>query len=351
MSSIWADLPFEKYVEERLKTALSGEGSNLWAQYVNTRKEIVNEVLPWIASKEPELTDHGVKHIVDVMENAAHLLGLPTEHGRNDPPPASVDLSPHELFVLLTGLLVHDIGNIFGRDRHNQKISDVLKSLDAVWASWGINERNLVTDVGRAHSGKNANGGKDTLEPLATAVRYFQKKRIRAGEIAAIIRFADELAEGPQRTSKFLLNNGIISANSNIYHHYASITQVAIDRQGFRVALTYYIDIDNKAYPKDPNDLKTFLAQLLKMTYARAAKMNYERQFARHYAPSLSPFREVSISLNMIRDGGPIDLLLKPIVLTDITSLHNSQLSLEDIHKEYAVDTVLERLNIAGASS
>jgi hypothetical protein len=169
MSSVWADLPFEKYIEEHLRTALGGEGTHLWAQYVNTRKEIVNEVLPWIASKEPELTDHGVRHIVDVIDNAAHLLGLPTEHGRNNPMPTSMDLSPHELFVLLTGLLVHDVGNIFGRDRHNQKISEVLKSLDSAWASWGINERSLVTDVGRAHSGKNENGGKDTLEPLAQA--------------------------------------------------------------------------------------------------------------------------------------------------------------------------------------
>jgi len=351
MSSVWADLPFEKYVEAQLKNALGSEGSNLWAQYINTRKEIVNEVLPWIASKEPELTDHGVRHIADVIDNAAHLLGLPTEHGRNLTEPVAIDLSPHELFVLLTGLLVHDVGNIFGRDRHNQRIPDVWKSLSSAWDSWGVHERNLVIEVGRAHSGKNETGGKDTLEPLATANRYFQKKPIKAGEIAAIIRFADELAEGPQRTSKFLLENGLISAQSNIYHHYASITQVSIDRLRGRVALTYFIEIDNRAYPKDPKDLKLFLAQLLKMTYVRAAKMNYERQFARHYAPSLSPYREVSISLAMMRDGGPINLALQPIVLTDMTSLHNSQLSLEEIYKDYAVDKVLEQLNLEGGSS
>lgn len=351
MSSIWAELPFEKYVEGQLKSALGSEGSDLWAQYVNTRRDIVNDVLPWIASKEPELTDHGVRHISDVMDNAANLLDLPTEHGRHAVAPAAVDLTPYELFVLLTGLLVHDVGNIFGRDRHNQKISEVWKSLSSAWNSWGVHERNLVIEVGRAHSGKNEDGGRDTLEPLATANRYFLKKPIRAGEIAAIIRFADELAEGPQRTSKFLLDNGLISAKSNIYHHYADITRVSIDRPRGRVALTYYIEIDNRAYPKDPKDLKIFLALLLKMTYVRAAKMNYERQFARHYATSLSPYREVSISLAMMRDGGPIDLALQPIVLTDMTSLHKSQLSLEEIYKDYAVDKVLERLNLEGGAS
>ena len=346
MATVWRALPIENCVEQRVRQSVN-DGDDLRSMYASTRKELLNEVLPWIGSQEPSLTDHGVNHIADVMTNAAMLLGFPTEHWlEKDSTQLTSYFSPQELVVLLTGLLVHDIGNIFGRERHNQKIPDVWKTQTSAWLAWHMSDRMLIIDVGRAHSGKTPSGSTDTLEPLATASRYLGKVPVRAAEIAAIIRFADELAEGPQRTSKFLLQELLIKSTSQLYHHYAEITRVSIDRGRGRVALTYSIDLDNGAYPNDALEKKEFITSLLRMIYSRAAKMNYVRQFARHYSNSLAPFREVSISLNIEKDGSPFDLSLRPVLLTDMSVLHNTQLSFEDMHKEYTIEKIIQQVGL-----
>lgn len=345
MTYVWQQRPLETFVEKQLRGLLS-DGNDLWSKYTQTRQEIIGQVLPWIATQEPNLSDHGVNHIADVIDNAALLLGFSNQHGTEATWTAPVNLNPQELLILLTGLLLHDIGNIFGREKHNQRIPDVWRTNAAAWNTWHLNERKLITDVGRAHSGQSESGSKDTLDPLATSPRYFKKVPVRAAEIAAIIRFADELAEGPQRTSQFLLSQNLISPESKLYHQYAEITHVAIDKNRGCVALTYGIDIDNLSYPQEVGEKRIFISNLLKLTYGRAAKMNYERQFARHYSVALAPFREISVSLTIERSGLPLDLSLRPIILSDMSMLLNTNLSIENLHQEYSIDQILTKVGL-----
>lgn len=344
--SMWQQRPFESYVERQLKQLLKEDGNTLWSKYVSTRDEMLNQVLPWISSQEPNLTDHGPKHIADVIDNAGLLLGMQNQHGAESSWKDPCKFNPQELLVLLTGLVMHDIGNIYGRDRHNQKIPEVWRENKGAWHAWNSPQRTLISTVGRAHSGKSPSGSKDTLEHIATAHHYFDKTSIRAGDIAAIIRFADELAEGPHRTSVFLIDAGLLHPDSELFHQYANITHVAPDRKRGSIALTYSINIDNSSYPRDPTSKKAFIADLLRMTYARAAKMNYERQFARHYAEALGPFRSISVSLMMEKNGLPLDLSLKPITLTDISHLHNGELKIETMFQEYEIDRVLNQVGL-----
>lgn len=346
--TMWEQRPFENFVEHQLKSKLKSEGNDLWARYVVTRDEIVNDVLPWIAAVEPNLTDHGTRHIGDVIDNAALLLGLPNQHNvQSDATPAHLEqFSSQEWLVLLLGLVLHDVGNIYGRNKHNQKIPEVWKSVSSAWHAWSLSQRSLVIAVGRAHSGKTATGSADTLEPLAAGSHFFDKVLIRAAEIAAIIRFADELAEGPQRTSQFMIDEGKFSNESVLYHHYAKITQVSIDRDSGRVALTYSVDVDDKSCPSDTAKKKEHVGNLLALLYSRAAKMNYERQFARHYSAALSPFKMTSISLNIYKDGLPLDLPLTPIVLTDMTNLHTTNFKLEQFRPDYEISEILKVIGL-----
>lgn len=334
----WQERPLETYVERFLTEKLQAEGQRLWTLYKNTRDELVSEVLPWIAKYGEGLTDHGVTHIADVIDNASLLLGFQNHH--DDNAKAIHDFSPHEMLILLTGLLLHDVGNIYGRDRHNQKIGEVWSKLNS-WKVWPDNEKQVIIDVGRAHSGKDKNGSKDTLKGLSVSNRYFMKYAVRLAPIASVIRFADELAEGVQRTSHFLIENNLIEDSSQLYHQYAQITNVSIDRVGGRVALTYHINIDNESYPKVKSELTDHLCKLLKMVYARASKMNHERQFARHYADILVPFRETSISLTFLYEGLTIDLPIEPITLNDINLNDNSDL-IEQINSSYKISDLAQ---------
>lgn len=338
----WEDRPLEKYVESLLTSKLQSEGKQLWVSYLSTRNEIIGEVLPWIAKHGGGLTDHGVEHIRDVIDNACLLLGIPNQYATETAPIDINCFNPHEMLVLLTGLLLHDVGNIYGRNRHNQKIGEVWSKLNA-WNSWHDNEKQIIIDVGRAHSGKDKDGSTDTLKALSVGNRYFLKIPVKLAPIASVIRFADELAEGPQRTSKFLIDSKLIEPESALYHQYAQITNVSIDRTSGRVALTYHINIDNSSYPKDKSSLESHLMDLLKMVYSRAAKMNYERQFARHYADILVPFRETSISITFLKSGSTIELPLEPIILNDFCFSSTNDW-IENNHTNYKIPDLINKV-------
>lgn len=336
----WQDRVLEKHVKHLLERKLTDEGTKLWARYISTRDEFVDEVLPWIASEAPGLTDHSQRHIEDVIDNGAILLGLPLEHGDGLSTDCSYGFSPHEMFIFLSGLLLHDVGNIYGRDKHYQKIGEVWSKMTS-WQLWPERERQLVISVGRAHAGKKSDGSpKDTIKDLDVHPQYFNKLPVHLAPIAAVIRFADELAEGPQRTSKFLIENRLIAEDSELNHQYAQIAHPAIDRAKGRIALSFTISLDNPSYPTNPDELELHLCKLLKMAYSRAAKMNYERQYARHYAPVLTPFRETSISLSIYNHGNSLGPALAPVLLTDFCNSNESAKLIENINAAYTIETL-----------
>ena len=336
----WEERPLEKYVERCLSEALKSEGEELWARYRNTRADVVGQILPWIAANQPTLTDHGPKHVQDVIDNIALLLGFDNDFNEASSNRDACPLPPYEMLVLLLGAVMHDVGNILGRDRHNDKIVQLWNSLPA-WNLWDAPERRLVIAAGRAHTGRGRDGSKDTLRELSITPSYFRKKPLDLASIAAIIRLADELAEGPQRTSNFMIENGFISDESMVFHQYAQITQVSIARQRGLIALSYNIDICQKNYPVGKEELTAHLGKLLEMAYSRALKLNYERQFARYYAPILSPFKDTSISLAFSRHGIPIDTCLKGLVLNDITSSSETFGSIEQIDSTYSIPNIV----------
>lgn len=177
--------PLESHVEWLLTHKLDTQGKELWAAYITTRTEICSQILPLIASQEPDLSDHGIKHIKDVIDNASLLLGFKNEYGADCECDKKHDLSAEEMLILLLGILVHDIGNIYGRKAHNQAIADVWGKLNS-WNSWTASERRLIITVGRAHTGKKIEASFD--DTLATVdIAHFRKKTINCTNIAAII--------------------------------------------------------------------------------------------------------------------------------------------------------------------
>lgn len=81
---MWKTLPLERFVEHALKQRHAEEGEALWAKYVDLRAELSGQLLPWIQRNEPDLSDHGIDHIQNVMNNVAQLLGLPRAYGSED---------------------------------------------------------------------------------------------------------------------------------------------------------------------------------------------------------------------------------------------------------------------------
>lgn len=64
------------------------------------------------------LTDHGEKHVSTVILRATSLVHDNIEN-----------ITGYEIFILLLAIHLHDIGNIMGREKHEEKIFEIIDKL------------------------------------------------------------------------------------------------------------------------------------------------------------------------------------------------------------------------------
>jgi hypothetical protein len=316
-------------IEIATKSALNTErgdaqGEEKFAFYLNARKLLLEEVIEEIKSVEPSLTDHGPRHIANVLENIERVLGDDI-----------AKLSGTELYCLILAALFHDAGNIKGRDDHQNKISKIYDFIRKDGERFKQEKLILLQVVG-AHSGKAADRTKDTLKFLETA--HLDARPVNLRHIAAILRFADELAEGPQRTSRFMQEGGYDKA-SEIYHEYANITEVCIDRGSKRIALTYNINVNTKEDGSIADEHK--FKELVEFVYKRILKLDQERKYAKHYCSLLESFKKVSVVINFWAKNEIIYLGLEPLVLTDLVVPGDACKNLPEYDQSYAVENLI----------
>lgn len=306
---MWDAHAIEIATHERLRRDLGNvRGDELFAVYLLSRKNLVEDILQQIVAVLPDHTDHGPDHVRDVMRIAWRLLG---ENA------IDADVTGCELFGLLLSILFHDTGNIYGREGHQRRISNVMQH--ALPSVAEINRlRVIVTTITEAHCGKARDGSRDTLR-LVDETTTLSNEKVHLRHLAAILRFSDELAEGPQRTSRFMQKELGYKPNSSLYHEYANVVQLRVDRGGHRIAVTCDIPVKISRGQTLSQSERTRLRRLLRFAYQRFVKLNQERQYARYYCSLLEPFRETQIVLNFFLGGETLYKLdADPIILDDL---------------------------------
>ncbi len=292
------------------------------ARYFSAKSKLFDEILPWIRKNEPDLTDHSERHIENVLDNIYKLLQKEIQNIKNHSqtylPTNQNALTGLDLYFLCQTALFHDVGNFYGRNEHNQKIADVLnKQFSDIFSGEHKRERKLIAEAGRSHTGKNLSGQNDTLFDLYGKSEHIQGDHIHYCSAAAIVRFADELAEGPQRTSSFVLSEDYFSEDSKIYHQYASITHVKIDSPNHRISLSYEINIDT-AILTGKKKTAQFLKPLLSLIYKRIIKLDQERKYYNHYNSISAPIKDTQVTLGFQKNEIDINIKPEPLVLNDL---------------------------------
>lgn len=298
---MWEDTELEKQMKEKLSLEYNTrEAEMYYRQYGSARDYLERHIFPNIPAAESQLTDHTEKHIEDVLKKAHKLICDEMDK-----------FNAAELYLLCMCILFHDSGNIHGREGHEKKISDIYDAIVGDDAT-RTQERRLVLSVVKAHSGTSRKGDKDTLIDVLELTSLYDKE-IKLRGIAGILRLADELAEGPQRTSSYILEHNkkiedgeikpIINNTSFIYHKYASVTHIFIDKGNGRIALTYNIEI--------PVNQVGF-AELLNCIYKRIVKLDAERRYCKYYAPSLDKLKRTEAKINIYRKGE--DIIDMPLI-------------------------------------
>jgi len=220
------------------------------------------------------LTDHGPEHIRTVIIRASELLA------------AGGDLTPYEAYLLLVAIHLHDVGNLFGRDTHEINSEEVEKHLAGA-ALMGEDqvERKTIRQIAQAHGGSIA-GDKDKISHLPRNEAVLGHP-VREQVLAAILRFADELADERSRAAGFLLQLSKIHPSSEIYHKYAhSLQSVMVDAQGGAVDLHFDMPLDDACKTFGKGGQKVYL---LDEIYERTMKAHRERTYCmRFLRPQIS---------------------------------------------------------------
>jgi len=146
----------------------------------------------------PYLNNHGTGHVHTVITKASQLIQE-----------ASCKITPYEGYLLLFAIQLHDIGNIFGRDDHEKKCSDIMNALGGT-AGLDKPEKRTVVNIASVHGGLTDDGGKDTISTLEPDPRALLGQDVRSRLLAAILRFSDELADDSSRASTLALTHDII---------------------------------------------------------------------------------------------------------------------------------------------
>ena len=158
------------------------------------------------------------------------------------------------------------------------------------------------------------------------------------------MRFADELAEGPQRTSEYLRQEHAFNIASEKFHDYASITSVTIDRE-FGTNCTH---LSHQCSPPRDGQIDTSelerLKRLVEFAYFRIVKVDEERQYAKYYSADLGVFKRTSATFHFWLDNQQINLELEPLELTDLVVPGSSGKEIAKIDEAYDIDTIINKL-------
>ena len=94
-----------------------------------------------VAAGSGWLTDHGVGHVSTVIRRVEDLT---FKNGR-------CVLSPYEAYLVLVAAHVHDVGNVFGRERHEKRAKEILFALESNCVGDDNIEKRMIFDIAMAH--------------------------------------------------------------------------------------------------------------------------------------------------------------------------------------------------------
>jgi len=259
------------------------QGVNYWERFCRIDEHLNRNVHPFVnqgataalqvqedgeQAESRWLTDHGPDHITTVMRQASALSG-----------DAACCLSPYECYLLLIAAHFHDVGNIFGREEHERKITKVMGEMDSSLIGEDTLEKRVIRDIAMAHGGYYKKGDKDTISRLRYEGPQHDQPRIKM--LAAVLRLADELADDRTRTNRFLLDNGLVNPESIVFHTYASrLHPIKVNRNEHSINMYFDVSSDLllKTFRKDGQDV-----YLIDEIFARTLKTYKEKLYCSRF--------------------------------------------------------------------
>jgi len=235
-----------------------------------------------LVNPEMLLNDHGPEHIETVISRASYLVGSTT-----------CQLTPYETYLLLCCIQLHDVGNLFGRYKHEKNAKEIMLAAEGICGR-SVIEALKIKNIAEAHGGRTDKGNKDKITPLEPKSNT-NDGEIRPQMLAAILRFADELADDKSRSLSTLLIKGKIPKPSEVFHAYAMcLESVMVNHNENAINLTFHVPrnfLEKKFVKEDSKIL------LLDEIYLRVLKMHYERIYCMRFCKDIIEIDKILVTI------------------------------------------------------
>jgi len=296
------EIELKKKLDHDFKHDLT-QADKYYGYYTKALSTLLNEdIFNAIRIIQKGLSDHGENHIMNVLDNVYELLVHRKYDSNNNLINEEIEpLNGIQLYFICVLVLFHDVGNLtVDRQKHHEQevIRDIYNYVRKLEREFD-DEQILIPEIASKHSGTAINGSKDTIGDLGIYPRHLFGEKILTKKCAAVLRLADELAEGTQRTSVFMNKyyNYPYDHSSIIYHKYAEIAKIDIDREHERICVRYNFTINVKKRKVTESNNKEFI-ELFDFTIKRMLKLEAERKYCRYHCDWLSPFKRTHITFN-----------------------------------------------------
>jgi hypothetical protein len=333
----------ERELERR---ASRGEGTGeLWHRYEAMKAFLARDYYPWVQAACPHFTDHGRGHVESVIETASRLLG---EQLRRK---ARGELSEVDLFLILGGIIWHDVGMAFGRSNHAQRASEMMEEVQRLGFPCPTMKR-LASEIVRAHAG---NSGLQLVKPEEKCSLSGKTYTVYPRALAAVLRFADEVSETRSRISAGVI--GRVPTEQQVYWQYAQAIVGALPEPE-RERIVVAVELDRVAvlarFPcvdfPDYQDQDGKIS-LLEYVLCRLEKMNNERVYCSTSLAKYVSVREIEVRIAVVRDGERVrDYDNLTLVIGDCGLDHAAYPSIHLVktffehHPAWGLDTLAEAL-------
>ena len=265
------------------------DAKTFWECYQSAKGYLSRNYYPWIKDNCPFFTDHGAGHIESVIQAASLLLRRHLEPSRR-----SNLLNSLDIYLILSAILWHDVGNVLGRTGHAKSIAEMTKKVKELFPDIAI--QRLVVEIAKAHSGENGletpRSETDYSTPNKTCTLYPKA-------LAAIVRFSDELSDNRSRISPPLIPT--VPEDQRIFWEYANcISGSRADPARERVVITVEMDVSKAGNTFPCPEYGDRLSangkiSLIEYTICRLEKMNNERVYCAPEFRSYQTIREIVI--------------------------------------------------------
>ncbi|MGQ1305786.1 hypothetical protein [Acinetobacter baumannii] len=309
MSATEKLLPLEIYLERKSREPQNfpHNKTDYFERYKIIKNYLAANVYPHIhagtsAEDGGVYTDHSINHFNAVITYLGKLIDIDIQDLDKE-----LQISPYEIYIALVAILLHDAGNIFGRQGHEKKTYQIMREIGPAACPDNFEGRR-IGKIATAHGGKfekkDGNFTKDTISQL-DEIDSLGGISFRPRLIAALVRFADEICEDRSRGVKYLLARQALPKFSEVFHQYAeSISSVDVDFLSKRILIKFEIEEEDakKKFGKgDSNNVEeVYLIDEINM---RLEKMFHELIYCKNFMYEVCPLNKIRADITIYSDN------------------------------------------------